>query len=140
MAYIRKPPISGKLTHNRKPVPLPPIQELQSKWEYDPILGGLFKIGADHTEENALGSLTPRGHSLIWHNRRNWLVHRICYYMFHQQDPGKKFVDHINGDPGDNRIENLRLVNRSQNSTNLRKKGRYEVDADGVGRWVSGVV
>lgn len=37
---------------------------------------------------------------------------------FHQLIMGSSFIDHINGDPLDNRLENLRFTNPSHNNTN----------------------
>ena len=43
-------------------------------------------------------------------------VHRIVFYLFNNYMP--EMVDHINNNPSDNRIENLRACNRSQNFMN----------------------
>jgi len=40
---------------------------------------------------------------------------RVVYIMHHGSIPIGKHIDHINRDPLDNRIENLRAVTRSQN-------------------------
>ena len=124
----------------QKHIPLPNLEELLNKYEYDPNNGGIFKVGDEHIEMYACGSWTKSGHKLLYFGGRQYLLHRIAYYMFHRKDPGKKIVDHINGDPGDNRIHNLRLCSHRDNCLNLRKKGKYVVDDEGVGRWVSGVV
>ena len=118
---------------------MPPLEELLSKWEYDPVLGGLFKIGDDHTEANCLGYFSRAGYKVVSTHGCLWQLHRIVYYMFYRKDPGALMVDHKNGDRADNRIQNLRRVRPRKNSQNLKSKGKYVVDADGVGKWVTGV-
>jgi hypothetical protein len=53
----------------------------------------------------------------IYLNGRLEHLHRIV-----MNSPEGMHVDHINGDPLDNRRENLRIVNRSQNLLNRRKE------------------
>ena len=119
---------------------LPPLILLEERYEYDPVLGGLFPKGAEHIEQFALGRPSARGYSLIYIEGKSYLLHRLCFYMYHRRDPRGYVIDHINGDPGDNRINNLRRCRAKANGLNRKSKGRYTVDADGVGRWVSGVV
>ena len=121
--------------------PLPNLDYLHSKYDYDPLSGGLFHKGAEQIEMNALGSANRRcGHCYITIQKQSWLLHRIVFYMFHRKDPGQYVIDHINGDPADNRIINLRRCRQTTNAKNLRKKGKYIIDDDSCGKWVSGVV
>lgn len=46
------------------------------------------------------------------------MVHRIVFEMHHGYQP--EFVDHINGDTTDNRIENLRGCSREENCRNAK--------------------
>ena len=127
----------------QKHTPLPNLERLLLKYEYDPENGGIFKVGDEHIEMFVAGcwaSYNGKGYRKVCFEGRQYMAHRLAYYMFHRKDPGQKIVDHINGDPGDNRIHNLRLCSPTANARNLRKKGKYVVDDDGVGRWVSGVV
>ena len=120
---------------------LPPVDHLLSLFDYDPSTGGLYKKGAEPCELNALGSWSAQNYRLIHvKGYGQFLLHRIVFYMFHRKDPGPYVIDHINGDSADNRIKNLRRCRACTNAKNLRKKGKYVVDDEGVGRWVSGVV
>lgn len=50
-------------------------------------------------------------------------AHRLVWVMHNGPIPDGMMVDHINLDKADNRIENLRLVNKSGNAQNSRWKG-----------------
>lgn len=93
-------------------------KEMLNRFYYNPETGflyrkwkryGLKKVGefsgnrASHT--SLLGSLV--------------YVHRICWFLFYKKWPNG-IIDHINGDPKDNRIVNLRDVTFRENSNNLK--------------------
>lgn len=119
---------------------LPDLNYLHQHYDYDPLTGGLYKTGAEHCDANALGSWKPCGHKQIWILGTTYLLHRIVFFMYYRKDPRGYAIDHINGDPADNRIKNLRRVRIKTNNRNLNSRGSYVVNADGVGRWVSGTV
>ena len=55
-------------------------------------------------------------YSFVCINSKKYLLHRIIYLWHHGSVP--KSIDHINNDPLDNRIENLRPASSSQNNHN----------------------
>jgi hypothetical protein len=70
-----------------------------------------------------VGSVNSDGYVLVSIKKKRILAHRIIYAMFNGSAPA--FVDHINGNKHDNRIENLREAtlftngwNRPQNKNN----------------------
>jgi hypothetical protein len=73
----------------------------------------------------ALAGTTMRsGHRRVMVNGcGNFLVHRVVWLMVHGNWPIVD-IDHINGDPGDNRLCNLRDVSRSVNIQNLKRAMR----------------
>jgi hypothetical protein len=50
-----------------------------------------------------------------------YYLHRLAWYYVYGQWP-ERDVDHINGDPSDNRITNLRLATQTQNNANARRR------------------
>ena len=51
------------------------------------------------------------------------LAHRLAWLLVHG-DPWPHEIDHIDGDPLNNRIANLRLATRSQQSANSRRQAQ----------------
>lgn len=54
-------------------------------------------------------------------NKKYFLRHRIVWEMFNGPIPDGMMIDHINHIPGDDRIENLRLVYAWENARNAKK-------------------
>jgi hypothetical protein len=54
-------------------------------------------------------------------NGKNYLVHRVIWWLFNKNFKEKYVIDHINGDPLCNFIINLREVTHQTNSVNSKK-------------------
>lgn len=78
------------------------------------------------------GGINGDGYRRIKINRKLYAVHRLVWVM-HGNDP-VPFVDHINGDVLDNRIENLREATHSQNCMNRRQRSDNKSGIKGVMR------
>ena len=55
---------------------------------------------------------------------RSWYLHRFIYSYAFGEIPVGKTVDHIDQNPNNNRISNLRLVSSSENNLNRKKFNR----------------
>lgn len=75
------------------------------------------------------GHSGSKGYTSIWYSGRKYLAHRIIWEMHNGPITGGLEIDHINHNPGDNRIENLRLTNRGGN---LKNKSKYSSNSSGV--------
>ena len=71
------------------------------------------------------GSCRADGYKWVQLNKKRYLTHRVVYAMTHGHCISE--IDHINGDPSDNRPCNLRAVNRSQQNMNksLARKNKF---------------
>ena len=64
------------------------------------------------------GTIVKNKYIQIEHKRSKFLAHRVIFKMFYGENP--KFVDHINGDTFNNKIENLRRATNAQNAQNSK--------------------
>ncbi len=55
------------------------------------------------------------------HTTMSWAKYVMCMHLNRTLDPDKETVDHINNDKTDDRIENLQLLTRKDNSAKSAK-------------------
>jgi hypothetical protein len=83
--------------------------------------GTLYWRGVTHPNKQYLadkpaGSMHKTGYRHVTWMGKVHKAHRLIFLMHHGYLPPE--IDHINGDRADNRIENLRAANRSENQCN----------------------
>lgn len=64
---------------------------------------------------------------------RRYYVHRLVYMLATGADPAGLEIDHVDGDPGNNRPTNLRLATHAENGRNSRKPSNNLSGEKGVG-------
>lgn len=77
------------------------------------------------------GAPTTFGHLRITIGGRAYQLHRLAWLVSYDQWPSG-IIDHINGDPADNRLANLRPADPSQSSANVRIGTRNTTGFKGV--------
>ena len=100
--------------------------ELAQHFTYVPETGDVLWVGTGkHRPAGvACGSLDKEGYLRVRFQSKQIACHRLAWALFHGEWP-KGLIDHINRNPADNRIENLRVVTDEQNSTNRVHKNRH---------------
>lgn len=95
---------------------------------------GLFYRRMDRGGKRAgsvAGCLSNEGRVLMSMDNKLYLAHRLAWFMTHGVWPEE--IDHIDGNPSNNRLENLRSVSRAVNQQNLRKPYRGKVESQYLG-------
>lgn len=140
--------------------PLPPVEFLRNCFLYEPETGALtwrvrprdmFETAKGWRIANvkfagkpALACRTKYGLTGSLQYEGEWLevkTGRVAYAIHHGREPDG-FVDHINGNPFDNRADNLRVVTKQQNNANKarRKSSRpYQGVYFRKGKWVASI-
>ncbi len=103
-------------------------EELKSVVTYDPETG-IFRwreTGPGRKAE-AGAVLKPRGYTHICIDGKRYYAHRLAWLYVYGVWP-REYVDHINRDPRDNRIANLRQATHTEN---LQNKGKSTNNTSG---------
>lgn len=127
---------------------LPPSDLLHQLFRYEPGTGyliwnarpiehfadeRLFKIWNTRYSGKRAGCSDGKGHRMVRINRVAYFQHRVIWAMHHGECTATD-IDHIDGDGGNNRIENLRAVTHSENARNMRRPADNKSGTMGV-RW-----
>lgn len=108
--------VDSDLSHDR----------LLSLFQYEAETGKLFRRqtrawnAAAGSEAGTTVGSGRGGHLKVSIGRGRYLTHRLIWFYVKGTWP-RGGLDHINGDPTDNRIENLREADQTQNNANSRK-------------------
>jgi hypothetical protein len=107
---------------------LPPIHELRRRLAYrsDGVL--IWKRPRSNRTKpgNKAGFPNGDGYLRTKFDNKRFLCHRLIWAILKREDPLDFYIDHINGDKLDNRIQNLRKASHNQNLHNQKgAKGYY---------------
>lgn len=83
----------------------------------------LIKPGGKRQLGDRAGSNANNGYRILTFRRCHYYEHRLIWLWLYGAIPADKVIDHINGDPSDNRPANLRLVSQMANTQNVVRKG-----------------
>lgn len=107
-----------------------PIEVIRERLSYDPLTGAV--TWRDYPGRKKVmpgqiaGVLTIHGYQKTCVNYKWIFSHRIAWALHYGEWP-QGFIDHINGDRRDNRIENLRVATFAQNMRNRRTRGKSSI-------------
>jgi hypothetical protein len=79
-----------------------------------------------------VGSVNSSGYLQTEHKQKVYMVHRIIWEMYNGEIPNGMQIDHIDRNPLNNNIENLRLATQAQNQINSTKPKNNTTGFKGV--------
>lgn len=102
-----------------------PVDKLRDALDYDPTTGELRwkETGSGRSPDFIAGS--GGCHYLsVCVDHINYSAHRVAFAIFHGRAPSGE-IDHVDGNPRNNAISNLREATRVQNNWNMRGWSPY---------------
>ena len=98
--------------------------ELKRLVSYDPETGEFTRLITTSPRAQVgdiAGRTRPDGYRKICVASKEYYSHRLAWFYVHGVWP-EQDVDHIDGDPSNNRLANLRAVTHAQNTLNSRQR------------------
>lgn len=123
-------------------------QKLKTLVRYEPTTGMFYWAYSNPPYRKAgavAGYVRSDGYARIEFNGRPYYSHRLAW-MYVYGDDLPKLIDHINRNPSDNRISNLRAGSKSINSQNTTLRADNKSGKKGVHfstkrkRWIAQIV
>lgn len=104
----------------------PSLEQFQKRFNYDPETGLITNLKTGKV-------YTPDASGYIHFGFMGYCcrAHRVAWFLTHGRWPAEQ-IDHINGDPGDNRLCNLREATNQQNLQNRRAHRDNKLGVKGV--------
>jgi len=127
----------------RKPIP----DEVRDHFAYCKDTGRITRTTNASRGPRTAGKLVDEGLCARGYRRARlagnaMAAHRVAWFLYYGEQP-PKYIDHINGDRTDNRIENLRKACHHTNLANAKRSTRNTSGVKGVQRqgdkWIGSV-
>ena len=96
---------------------------------------GIFTWKVNHTRKSRIGDIAGtlnKNYIEIQINKKKYRAHRLAWLYEYGSFP-KHNIDHIDGNPSNNKISNLREANQSQNGMNKKLHKNNNSGIKGVG-------
>lgn len=95
--------------------------QLKQMLRYEPDTGLLFWTDVAHKSVRGKQAGTfNRGYVVVMYKSKFYKAHRLAWLLTYGSWP-KEMIDHIDGDPSNNKLNNLRDVNNHVNQCNRHK-------------------
>lgn len=104
-----------------KPIPLPALARLNELFRYNSRTGVVTRkitTNGRAKKGEVVGCADKNGYLVASVDGRLYKLHRIIWYMWHEEDPIDEVIDHRDGVTSHNWIKNLRKATDAQNGCN----------------------
>lgn len=90
------------------------------RWKVDRYAGENYLI-LKYPKDSVVGTRMNNGYYTVSIDKQQYLAHRVIWSIVNKQNVHPTaIIDHIDNNPGNNKIENLRVVTPSQNAKNRK--------------------
>ena len=97
-------------------------EQVRAQFRYE---SGNLYFRSDKYKQRKTGTIDRKGYTRISFKGRLRRLHQLVYIYHHGAIPQGMQIDHIDGDPGNNKIENLRMVTYQENCWNKKATKGY---------------
>jgi hypothetical protein len=106
-------------------------ERLKQLFSYDEETGFFKRYKKLGPKKQIAGHVATKGHRQIMVDNKLYMAHRLAWLYIYGEFP-EKLIDHINRNPDDNRICNLRNATHSENQQNTKVRKDNFCNAKGI--------